>query len=62
MSLVKLQVMVKKKKGRQQMDGDNEDGAKDRKLCPEREMTKTILRVGRNETVKYVSYKNNQHK
>ena len=32
MSLVKLQVRVKQKKGRQWMDGDNEDGAKASKL------------------------------
>ena len=28
------------------MDGDSEGGAKDNKLCPVREMTKSILQVG----------------
>ena len=34
MSLVKLQVKVNQKEGRQRMDRDNEDGAKASKLCP----------------------------
>ena len=49
MSLVKLQVKVKQKEGRQQMDGDSEGGAKACKLCPLREMTKSILQIGHDQ-------------
>ena len=49
MSLVKLQVRVKQKKGSHRMDGDSEDGAKASKLCPLKEMTKSILDMGHDQ-------------
>ena len=33
------------------MDGDSEGGAKASKLCPVREMTKSILQVGQDQWV-----------